>query len=441
MRRGDVHLLSRSKACVRVLSYPFLDAPSCLYASASSLLSCRIAFATESKSAPPPSCAQSESCTSAGSSSLLRNEKDRFSPVKYVSHHTRLLLSILSSGESTSKRCRRVKGVLAKLEEDASHWLLVSPTASPVVPRHVYAELLRSLALCCRTLGGRGRFLSASKEDGDEHDVNSNELRFTTRFKDLLSICANLALESNDSNKRVLTPKERLHFLSVLIELQLEGECVSKLLQEATSTAMIREASTEEQIQTLRIVSLAVKRCEVIPPPLLCLLGHITTATQLSPNDVLQILSSLVRLRLPYDGEVTRRVSLLGATHPANYNSRELIFSLTAISFLTDVDPLYATKVLQRVSELCPSLSPSYIGDVSKYIGLLNETRKRNALAKQCEAEIRRAVYAIVDRAQDLLHQFSVRDARYVVRCLKQHNVRHSLVFASLVPRAMGAVE
>lgn len=393
---------------------------------------------------------------------------------QFVRHHTKLLRSIAASPKDRfAKKKRRIGGVLQKLEREAPQWLLVrseSSSASDGCPSSMmaydYAELLAALAETRRyfsllssdrdvgpgrrpiSAAGREGAVSTSEapstlpvyDDEIQDDAASDLVNTGEEDGDFygglsLSLHRLLSLCLRTASSTPLKQSEILSLLSSAVDLGLHSEAVDQLCRKAISTECLHDRTPPRELATtLRLLSLAVKRCQVVPPSLFTLFSHISAASQIENRDVLQILSSLVRLQSAFDIDVARSVSRRGVDHVAHYTTRDVVFALTAIAYLPQMDERYTTEVLCRCAQLCPGLNAASLGDVSKYVALLHPGRKRNTVAHFCEPEIRRVVYAIADRSQQLLFQFRLRDAKYVLRCLKQHNVKHSLVFSSLVP-------
>eukprot|EP00796_Vickermania_ingenoplastis_P004413 gene4413-3212_t len=334
------------------------------------------------------------------------------SPATYLSYHSRLLRSIGKSQGNTGRSRRRALGVLNKLEREAPDWLLIGEGPSLVDPLH-YAQLVVAVSAVRSLLPRRG-FSGRSSVPGDQgEDWTGSSPYCSPTFNDMLALCVSVAAKEH------LPVSELLPLLSAVA---LEALC-----RQATSPEVVPRLSTAELCEVLRLVTLATKRCKATPPPLAVLYSYLSSCGPLKPREVLQVLSALSRLQAPNTLDVARSVSRRGLGHPEKYTSQDLVFALLALAFVDGVDVTYASEVLSRCCIMVPAFSSEILGDASKYVARLHPQRAGKVVARSCEREVRRVAYAIADRAKELLGKFTVRDARYVLRCLTEHQVRHSI--------------
>lgn len=391
-----------------------------------------------------------------------------FSPSMYVRHHTCLLCTIVSSpSDGLHRKRRRVCGVLRKLVEDAPLWLLPSlakgrttrsdasffssATTSPmkvsqrstsvpcgaakkevekVLDHQDVIQLLTAMVSAKRLFEGIPHVSKSGSEDGDGGASPFS----ATVFQDFISLCVEVATPATSKDVHL----SLLSLLSAAVALEASGAPLEVLCRRLTTEEWVLQSSPHTMCTSLHLVSLAVKRCQMMPPSLFFLFSRLAAVSKWESGEVLRILSSLTRLRLPYDMEVSSRVSRFGVDHVKHYTGKEVVFALTAIAYLKTIDECYASEVLRRCVDVMGHASADLVGDVSKYVALLSTSqRQHHAVAVSCAPLIQRVVYSIADRSLQLLGKFSLRDAKYVLRCLQQYNVKHSLVFASLVPFAL----
>lgn len=422
---------------------------------------------------PPPPCSSGRkkggNLDSGSNSSLSSFSSLSFSPSRYVCYHTRLLSSILSSSSSTDtlhRKQRRVMGIIQKLEKDAPAWLLPSLERRKEcsgerkeqlgLKGEEVVELLSAMASAKNLFLGTKKYGSFGRGGGSGGGGGgslwppspSGESCFASpAFQDFISLCVGVGATCADSSSSSHHDHHHHHqpllsLLSAAITLEASGAPLEELCRFVTTAEFLRRLSSPAmRCATFHLVSLAVKRCGVLPPSLLSLFSSLAEVPRWEHEEVLFILSAFVRVHSSFDMEVACRVSHLGIAHVPQYTVKDLVFALTAMAYLKKIDERYAGEVLQRCVEILPQTSPREVGDISKYMALLNANRARlgsNRIAASafCAPLIRRVVYTIADRSGKLLGKFSIREAKYVLRCLKQHDVRHGLVFASLVPVA-----
>lgn len=345
--------------------------------------------------------------------------------------HCRLLRTITSSHDSVSVKRRRLSGVLAKLETSGVEWIAEAPSEAQ---RAKGCKLLLSTLSAAVPLmkqkdnlqlgGGVGMSGSATWSGVSPY--------FTETTNDTLCMCLQL------STKSASGPVELLELLGIAVNLQLSAiEPLECLVVQLTTRSFCAQAPLSQLVELLRLLSLAVKRCKLPPPPLdylFCRLPH----ANLGSRESLQVLSSLVRLNDNKGREVCSVVSRKASQQVETYTVRDVIYGLEAVAMLDTCNCTYAGVVLDRCAELAPTMNSKEVGDVCKYISLLNTHRSRNAVAFALTPELRRVLPAIVERAQQLLGQFSLRDARCILRCLNEHHVRHSILFSRLTPFVSG---
>lgn len=403
--------------------------------------------ACSSSSSPLPSTTPVPATTTS-----TRSASPSFSPAGYVRHHTRLLCSIIAApNERRHRKRRRITGILRKLELDAPSWLLPSLTVenthtkpssfhgSEVLPPELMVSFLSAIASAKFLFRG----VSSTASDAGPGTPAVNPYEVSDSFQDFVALCVGVGARDDRFSSSSSSPSPALYarwlsLLSAAVLLEASGTQLEALCQKLAAPESLSHATPAMLSTALHWISLAVKRCEMVPPVLLPLFARVMEVPRWERPEVLSILSSLVRLRSTYDMEVAHRVSRLGMSHVPQYTTKEVVFGLTSMAYVSHIHEGYGRAVLQRCLEVLPEVPAKEMGDIAKFVALLNtNTRRHHTMALACGPSIRRVVYAIADRSQELLGTFSFREAKYVLRCLKQHDVKHALVFASLVPVAM----
>lgn len=254
---------------------------------------------------------------------------------------------------------------------------------------------------------------------------------FSAELSDALCVCLRQAVQST-----TLSSDDLRELLDCAVTLELsDAAALQSIVRQLTSREYCATCETKDLVETLRLLSLAVKRCKLQPPPLDHIFCRLPSEKALSPRDALQVLSSLVRLRKNQSAvEVGNAVSRRAVPGVSTYTVKDIVFGLEAIAILNTCHEAYAGEVLSRCTELVPTMSPKAVGDVSKYVTFLQPHRPSHNVAVSCSREIRRLLPALERRAEALLGQFSLRDARCVLRCFTEHKVRHSILFSRLTP-------
>lgn len=362
----------------------------------------------------------------------LRSSASSSSSAPSVLSHCRLLARILRGGDEDAVKARRVRGVVRQLEAHHVDWLARDFVSAP--PAQVGRAALEALALSVAYLS-RQRSGSRSSSFADASDdaewVGSTPF-FSPELSDALALCFQHA-----AHDRAATVADDLALLDCTVRLELaDGDTLGYLVGRVVSRSACAGRSPEALVEVLRLVSLAVKRCKLTTtPPMEHVLAPLPSA-QLSARDALQVLSSLLRLKhAVWAIDVGEAVSRRSVPQVRRYTARDVIYGLEAVALLDSCSEVYAAAVLDRCAELAPSLTAPQLGDVAKYVALLNPTRRSgNTVALACENELSRTLPAMVERAEQLIGTFTIRDARCVLRCLSEHRVRHTMVFSRLTP-------
>lgn len=327
------------------------------------------------------------------------------------------------------RRVAEAVGVLLEQLTSLDTMTLLDQTANA----ELCGILLQSLALAAhflpRTYAPREP-LDAFTEREEVQSWAGSSPYFPTAVNDALCLCLVRAATPTAA------PRDLRGLLESAVCLELaETETLQLICQRLTSREAVQRATPAELVDTLRLISLAVKRCKLQTPAVDRVLCQLVAST-LTPRESLHVLSSLLRLKEKRAVEVCATVSRKAVPHTAAYSAKDLSYALAAITYLTGCNEVYAGAVLTRCTTLAPTMSPTELGDVCKYVGLLNPTRRTNDVATTCAKELSRLLPALANRAEQLVGSFSFRDARYVLRCLTQHKVRHSLLFSRLTPIA-----
>lgn len=362
-------------------------------------------------------------------SSIHNSNPSSFSPAPFLQRMTQLINTICKSPAPFSQKKRRLEGVVRSMEQTPTSWLS-SPRERGSVDARAYGSFLFALTAATPYLGNSHAGATSPLHCGqdDEAAWMDGSSVFSVNFSDMLAVAVGLA------NTGKLSHTETLSLLNTVVKLKISGKNSEMLCKLVSAPDFIRRSTTEELCDILRLVSLSVKQFKYQPGPLHTLFSRLCSTPALSERQVLHVLSSLVRLRSPYTLDVARMTSRRGVLHTQTYTARDAVYALACLAFLPNIDEQYASGVLRRVVALSPTLTPRAVGDMSKLLGLLTASRRNNAVWRSCEKEVRRAVLALAERSSNLLGQFTVRDAKYLLRCLQQHDVKHTVVFANLVP-------
>nr|CCC89948.1 unnamed protein product [Trypanosoma congolense IL3000] len=335
-----------------------------------------------------------------------------------VVSHSKLLRKVLQGSDPDYVKGRRIRGTVRKIEGSYMNWLGQCGQGECLM-------MLSSLAMSARFLERREHGASGFNCDDEWSGVSPF---FSPGVNDWL--CALLQRCAS----QVESPEECMQLLSFAVDLELgDTQTLQKLCHKVTAKDYIASASPEKLVGVLRLLSLLVKRCRMPVPPLDKLLCRLIGAT-LDSRQALTVLSSMLRLRERKSVDVVQSVSRKAADMVLTYTAKDVIYALEAVALLNCCHEAYAGAVLRRCCVLCPTLTSGELGSVCKYVALLNTTRTSNTIAFSCAQELRRLLPAILNRAELLLGKFSLRDARCVLRCLKQHNVHHAIVFSRLTP-------
>ncbi|KAK7197091.1 hypothetical protein NESM_000654100 [Novymonas esmeraldas] len=365
-------------------------------------------------------------------------------------HYTcRLLRSICAQSQSEEVKHRRLRGAVLRLESSVvdSFSAAMAPLAAGE-RRELMLRWLRSMASATRYLH-RQEASSFMEADGVEvgrfspraprharHDTDDGETwsgaspYFSLATSDLLCLCVRECAMA-DARTDHATLRE---LLGCAVQLELgDVEVLQHIVHALTKADACRNQSPSEQVQLLCHVSLAVKRCKLPTPPLdrvLCVLPRAT----LNARESLQVLSSLHRLKHAHAIDVVASVSRKAARQAEEYNGKDVVFALEAAALLPGCSDVFVGCVLRRTGTLAATMTSQQLGAVCKYVALLNPSRHQNTLAHSCGAELRCLLPLLVERAETLVGTLSMNEARYVLRCLREHKVRHSLLFSRLTP-------
>lgn len=357
--------------------------------------------------------------------------------------HAHILQGICRSHDPPVNKRRRVHGVVRKLEERHIEWLGELHIVNPAASGRDCAALLAALRTARpflhthrlqRSGGANNRearhFIPAEEAESDWTGVSPY---FLPEVSDALCLCLRLSSEAYRDR-----PDKLLVLLDCAVSLELgDTEAMQTLVIGLTARDHCANCSAHELVDTLRLLSLAVKRCKLQPPPLDHIFCRLPSEKAISPRESLHVLSSLVRLRNNQRAvEVGSAVSRNAVSGVPEYGVKDVVFGLEAVAILNVCHETYAAAVLDRCTDLAPVMSTKELGDVCKYVGLLQPHRPTNNVALSCGREMRRVLPALEARAEQLLGTFSLRDARYVLRCFSQHKARHSILLSRLTPYA-----
>ncbi|GET92475.1 hypothetical protein, conserved [Leishmania tarentolae] len=367
-----------------------------------------------------------------------------------LSYTCRLLDSICSAQQSIPIKRKRVRGAVQRMESSVvDSFAAATVSLRTSQKRDMMYQWLRSLAAAVNYLPRQEASLDASQGiEADRfsqrlsrrarHDTHESENwsgaspYFSLPTSDLLCLCLReCAMASPTADPEVL---HNLLLCAVKLELG-EVEVLKHIVHVLTTTELCRRRTPSEQVELLNIVSLAVKRCKLPLPPLDRVLCVVLGAT-LSARENLVVLSSIHRLQHMHTVETVAAVSRKAAEQTAEYNIKDVVYGLEVAALLPGCNEVFVAGVLLRAGELAPNMSPKHLGAVCKYVSLLNPSRKQNTFSYSCGRELRALLPLLVERTEQLLGHFRLQEARYVLRCFREHRVRHSLIFSRLTPIA-----
>ncbi|KAG8349101.1 hypothetical protein ERJ75_000712900 [Trypanosoma vivax] len=335
-----------------------------------------------------------------------------------LASHCALIQKVMDSSDGVQVKRRRIRGIVEKIEANYIHWL---HNCGVKESKQLLISLTKSV-----------RYLERRQQNTVHFERRENwsgaSPYFSTAVSDWLCVLLERCV------RQASCPEEYRALLSAAAALELsDTQTLCHLCRQLTVLEYTSAASVEEVVDVLHFISLLVKRCRMPIPQLNNLLLRLPAAP-LSARQSLVVLSSLLRLRRRNSDDVVCIVSRRAAESVATYTARDVIYALEAIALLDSCHEKYAGAVLNRCTTLCPVLKPADLGSICKYVALLNTSRYGNDTALSCASQLRRLLPALLERTEALLGRFSVRDAHYVLRCLEQHKVHHSVVFSRLSP-------
>ncbi|CCW59862.1 unnamed protein product [Phytomonas sp. EM1] len=358
--------------------------------------------------------------------SALRESKPTIASLPW---HVNLIEKILSNKTLpfTTKQ-KRITGVVQKLETHHLEWLEEVAMDSNL-PFHCYA-LLRALtkALPFFRDPRRGRREGCSYTSEEDSKWSAASPYFSESLNDSLCVCLRTAIPKHSTTAELTT------LLRGAVELELADlSSLKHISYKLTSRDRWMGSSASDAVEVLWLLSLAVRRCKLPPPPVNHLLCRLPSS-KLTPREGLQVFSALIRLNDRAGNEVFEILSRRAVEDVGAYTTQDAIFALQAVALLDNSHIAFAGATIERCAELAPRMSAKNIGDIAKSLALLHSGRKYNVVAEGCAKELQRTLAAVATRAEELLGLFSLRDARHVLKCLTVHKVRHTILFSRLTP-------
>lgn len=366
------------------------------------------------------------------------------SPITF--HYTASLLdTIMQSPQSYHVKQKRALNAIAKLNGDiVSSFALTSVATSNRSKPDQCLHLLRSLsrvrpllvkhedASVSSSLRRSASSRAGAAADALQEPWTAASPFFSLEMNDVLCLCLRECVYSNE----VVSSQSFLELLSIAVLLELGDTVVLQhIIETLTKPSECRRRSLSDQVELLRLISLAVKRCK-LPQPRLDRVLCVLPGSVLSSRASLVVLSSLLRLRYFYATDVIGSVSRKAVHYANDYTAQDVVFALEVCALLPGCNEVFAGSVLNRCAALAPSFTPKQLGTCCKYIALLNPSRRTSSIASTCSSELRALLPMLVERAVELLGEFNLREAQCVLRCFREHHVRHSLIFSKLTPIA-----
>ncbi|KAL7695998.1 hypothetical protein NQL31_004272 [Lotmaria passim] len=406
-------------------------------------------------------------CCTTSSTQLLHRSTPSLEKGIGLSYTCRLLNSICAAEQPYAVKRKRIRGAVHKMEAGIVDSLAVAKASLGAEERReLMRRWLRALSRsvmylprCDEGHNGEGMaeagvFSSSTRRhsSGSAVAATSDEAAawsgaspfFSLQTNDVLCLClrecvlGGAADVQHDERRNDLRSRHDYmrELLKDAVTLELgDVEALQHLVHVLTTVEACRHHTPMEAVQLLHDISLAVKRCKLPAPPLDRLLSVLPGAT-LSARESLMVLGALHRISTVHAGDVVASVSRKATAQVPSYNVKDVVYGLEVAALLPGCHEAYARAVLDRAGVLAPSMTPRQLGAVCKYVALLNPTCRQNTLAYSCGTELRRLLPLLVERAEQLLGHFHLRDSRNVLRCFREHKVRHSLIFSRLTPVA-----
>lgn len=225
--------------------------------------------------------------------------------------------------------------------------------------------------------------------------------------------------------------------LTYAVQLEIgDPDTLHTMARALCQKSWVQAMTPSEVAQTLHIISVCFKRKKITVPSLDNLLVPITqsaTIAKFSQSELIMILSTIVRLKDRKYWDATRLVSRKLASFAPNFSNRDIIYSLRAVAYADGCSELFAAAVLEACAAKCSTFSTKELGDVCKLIRGIHLSRGTGHLTTAtCGKEVRRLLPMLLSRANELLGEFSLRDARAVLECMEAFRLKHSIVFAQL---------
>lgn len=271
-----------------------------------------------------------------------------------------------------------------------------------------------------------------------------------SRMKEAMAAASASPSSSSSDSSATLDSWMETAFLLLKSAVQLEvgdSETLGYLSRVVASRVSVKRMDGHQIAEALHLITLCNKRKQSPLPNLDVLLAAVTSsaiASSLSAADLLKCLSASVRLRSqrPHS-DVNAILSMHLAKKLRNdgirlslFSNADLVFGIRFVALSKgQCSPDLAGILLDVCCERAAKLSPSELGDVCKSLRAIHMARDVAYITRSaCGKETRRLMPQLVQRAVELLGQFSLRDARCVLECLDAFEIRHSMVFGQLTP-------
>lgn len=234
--------------------------------------------------------------------------------------------------------------------------------------------------------------------------------------------------------------------------------------------------SNDDLVDALHVVTLCHKRRRMPLASMDPFLLRLQAAKDLNGRQLLMVLSSLARVHRgsPQNSEtskiLSRRLGVRflasmehGGPRPApvtscksancshdhhgsekgvetheTFSNKDIVFALR-VATLSEVVASFISVTMEQTVVRCHTLTPEEIGNVCKYLKKMHTSPQLGHITRNtCGKETRRLLPRLLTRTNDLLGQFSLRDARHVLECLDSFQQRHSVIFSQLTPFVSG---
>ena len=227
---------------------------------------------------------------------------------------------------------------------------------------------------------------------------------------------------------------ETLELLETCAFLHIGGDsALREIGNTVTSTQVLRSMTLADVVRALDAISLITKRMGIVFTRGISNILVNIGSKELSSEQTLIVLSSLVRTREERQLEIVRQLTRRGMSHVAGYTPQEIVFGLRAATLLRNVHEGYVLHLLGTAASKVILMGPSTLGTLCHLLEMMKGSkRSSHFLTGPAQRELNKLLPVILEQTKKHLGKFTLRDARYIMRCLTVFKMRHAVVFAEL---------